>query len=60
MRSNAGGVADSWADSGHMLDESVQRSALAESGGTGFEVALPVEWHAEPMALDPYRSPEID
>ena len=24
------------------------------------EVALPVEWHAEPMALDPYRSPEID
>ncbi len=24
------------------------------------KVALPVEWHSEPMALDPYRSPEID
>jgi sulfide:quinone oxidoreductase len=24
------------------------------------EVELPKEWHAEPMALDPYRSPEIE
>ena len=24
------------------------------------EVALPVEWHAEPMALDPYGSPRVD
>ena len=24
------------------------------------EVALPTEWHSEPMALDPYRFPEID
>jgi sulfide:quinone oxidoreductase len=24
------------------------------------DVALPVEWHEEPMALDPYRSVEID
>ena len=24
------------------------------------EVGLPVEWHSEPMALDPYRSPQID
>jgi sulfide:quinone oxidoreductase len=24
------------------------------------EVALPAEWHSEPMALDPYRYPKID
>ncbi len=24
------------------------------------EVALPTEWHSEPMALDPYRSPGVD
>jgi sulfide:quinone oxidoreductase len=24
------------------------------------EVALPAEWHSEPMALDPYRSPQVD
>ena len=24
------------------------------------EVALPDEWHREPMALDPYRAPGID
>jgi sulfide:quinone oxidoreductase len=24
------------------------------------EVALPAEWHSEPMALDPYRAPKID
>ena len=24
------------------------------------EVSLPVEWHAEPMALDPYETPRVD
>lgn len=24
------------------------------------EVALPTEWHREPMALDPYGSPDVD
>jgi sulfide:quinone oxidoreductase len=24
------------------------------------EVALPMEWHSEPVALDPYRIPEVD
>jgi sulfide:quinone oxidoreductase len=29
-------------------------------GSLDVEVALPAEWHSEPMALDPYRSPKID
>jgi hypothetical protein len=24
------------------------------------EVALPTEWHEEPMALDPYSAPHVD